>query len=1013
MSVSTQRSTKGVLRNLNKLTDALLEENSRLQYALHQARTQIETLHVRLELLRRDVAARDRYDGEVRDHVAAIIGDIQSHYKPLLGNSSLFHDPKSASPVRSALEDIHAEDEHLPSHTDTQRPSPPLSTQDHVASAEAELLPSDTDVQHPSPSLSTHDNAAAAEVELLPSDTDVQHPSPSLSTHDNVAASEAGLLPSDTDVQHPSPSLSTHDNVAASEAGLFPSDSNVQRSSPPLTTHENVAAAEAELLPSDTDVQSFSPPLTTHENVAAAEAELLPSDTDVQSFSPPLATHENVAAAEAELLPSDTDVQRSLPPLTTRENEAAVEAELLPSDTDAQHPSPPLSNDENMVAVDAPIPDHEDAAQQSAEQIQEQSRELTAEQTVEQAAQDNKARQTVHIVTERVIETRETTVLAPQDMAHNSDSEHPFEPQQAERDLHSDEGSAHELHESVPQGHVPGEPELVRSADIEHEHLMAHVEGEPSGSEHIAERSPDEEYEPRFSEGRPEPHEEEFQKDTESTHEEIHSEEERDQPYDGANFEGTRSIPVADTGGHLERISDQEESEVNEEALDVSRIPAVLVPEPSEVSQEHTQLESAPLASLMDPTLISRHQTGETEGIEHEPSADHSVQFDEGGHGEEAYEIVHATTGQVNRVSTSSRAISEESGDQNYSGDTSGHEEQDLDEHGARLEQELGKHETSPAAQIVHTNPYKSPAEPVPSSSQPPLTALFSLPFAADVRPKPGDSPHEVAKKLYEASGHKFESCSSVFRVIRKKRRSPSAVGEEEEDDEQNIEFVTLRPQTAEVLPWKAREGSEYIDVTNGALAVKPLAAVASRFGTASLNANLRVLEPLRMPACRKDFCYISPEYPDGTSLPYVPVNNVILQHQPPHWDEEAYGINKVRLSFQKHVFEQVKEIAIRAYQDKYPGANVSCACRVTPKRVRKVVQMDADAKVDVSTFFERPMRLGIPEVLSLIELDIVGLVLLYIGVDAKNNDGSEAELAFRLHSMVMKRVVNKKRPDK
>lgn len=114
MSITSQRSTKGVLRSLHKLTNALLEENSRLRAALKEANAQIVSLHDGLERLRRDVAARDRYDGEVRDFVATIIEDIQSHYTPRIAAGSRSPDQEH-SEVRNALEDIHSEAAQIPS----------------------------------------------------------------------------------------------------------------------------------------------------------------------------------------------------------------------------------------------------------------------------------------------------------------------------------------------------------------------------------------------------------------------------------------------------------------------------------------------------------------------------------------------------------------------------------------------------------------------------------------------------------------------------------------------------------------------------------------------------------------------------------------------------------------------------------------------------------------------------------------------------------------------------------
>ncbi|KAI0561922.1 hypothetical protein FGB62_69g264 [Gracilaria domingensis] len=803
MSVSAQRSTKGVLRNLHKLTDALVEENARLQSALNDANAQIAALHAGLELLRRDVAARDRYDGEVRDYVAAIIDDIQRQYLPLPEQTSPSVDAQRSSPVRTALADIHAE------------------------------------------------------------------------------------------------------------------------------------------------------------------------------------------------------------------------SQRLPSTTDAQHHSPPSSVDEEAVTSDIPVP-QEETAPQTAGQPVEQSAEPPVEQAQQQTGDDSEPELAASSAVQPDVETREAIVLAPQQVQEQPDSdEQSAEPQQAERDLGDSEGSTHELHEPDISAHPSEEPEVARSAHFEHEQLAVQEEVRSSDGEYAAEhshtgdRSPVGEHEPQIAQTHPELHEDRSHDEAQPTQQEIHSYEDESQPRHVDDVEATRSITAADTTRHAAEITHNEEPKFDDNALDVSQLPSVLLAQQSDALQEHSDAEEAPLASLLDPAAVPMQIAADTEGSEEEHIADKPEHCEESGHTEELHDPTQDTTGEVLHLPPSSKGVSDDLEYLDHSGDTSGLEEQHGDGLTSHQEGEVLQSEEGPSPQVTDPNPYHSPAAPVASSSQNRLRTLFSLPFAADVVQKPDDSPHEIAKKVYEAGSQNYESCSSVFRVIRKKRRSSSNSGDEGEAEVHDIEFVTLRRQTAEVLRWKAREGSDYIDVSNGALAVKPLAAVASRFGTASLNANLRVLEPLRMPACRKDFCYISPEYPDGTSLPYVPVNNVILQHQPRDWVGDEYGVNKVRLSFQKHVFEEVQALATKAYQEQYPGANVICDCQVTPKRVRKVVDMDADAKVDVSVFFGRPMRLGIPEALSLIELDIVGLVLLYIGVDAKNNDGSEAELAFRIHSMVMKRVVNKKKPNK
>ena len=226
------------------------------------------------------------------------------------------------------------------------------------------------------------------------------------------------------------------------------------------------------------------------------------------------------------------------------------------------------------------------------------------------------------------------------------------------------------------------------------------------------------------------------------------------------------------------------------------------------------------------------------------------------------------------------------------------------------------------------------------------------------------------------------------------------------------VDFVSTRSKETHLLPWKGQKNSMYVDESNnGLLAVKQPAIVSYVNGKVVINAEMKASEPIKVPAEKQDYCYISSTYPDGTFVPYIPVSGVVLHHRPVHWNKSQYGHDSVQLSFAKDVFDSLVSIARRAYRRRHTGAQVTFpGAFIAGNRIRKDVRVDPGCLVDLTAFYGTSSKLPVLDALAATRRDVVGIVFLYIGLSLKKNDLSAAELTFSMHSMVMKRLWRRKK---
>lgn len=233
--------------------------------------------------------------------------------------------------------------------------------------------------------------------------------------------------------------------------------------------------------------------------------------------------------------------------------------------------------------------------------------------------------------------------------------------------------------------------------------------------------------------------------------------------------------------------------------------------------------------------------------------------------------------------------------------------------------------------------------------------------------------------------------------------------------------FTTVFTPRIPMTPIKALENSAYIGVgPTRTLAIMSPAFASMMDDAARLEVNVVINDPfvpVHAPEYPLIIMYLGFLYPDGTSLPYIPVRDVIIQYRaslgkPNRVKKKerswyvTYGQDFVYLSMPRPVYERLVRAARKAFQSRFhPERKWNTEVDYDGDRVWLYAGMKPGAKVQGIADSKMGER-HVVDALRLAGSDIEGDAMLYMRFSFKDSEDSVPSLCFRFHKLSMEKEI-------
>lgn len=229
--------------------------------------------------------------------------------------------------------------------------------------------------------------------------------------------------------------------------------------------------------------------------------------------------------------------------------------------------------------------------------------------------------------------------------------------------------------------------------------------------------------------------------------------------------------------------------------------------------------------------------------------------------------------------------------------------------------------------------------------------------------------------------------------------------------------FTNVFTPRIPMTPIKALENSSYLGVgPTRTLAIMSPAFASMVDGKARLEVNVVINEsfvPVHAPEYPLTIMYLGFLYPDGTSLPYIPVRDVIIQYRsslgkPNRVRKKerfwyvTYAHDFVYLSMPRAVYERLVRAARKAFQSRFhPEKKWNTEVDYDGDRVWIYAGMKPGAKVQGVADGKMDER-NVVDALRLAGTDVEGDAMLYMRFTFRSTEDSEPSLCFRFHKLSM-----------
>lgn len=224
------------------------------------------------------------------------------------------------------------------------------------------------------------------------------------------------------------------------------------------------------------------------------------------------------------------------------------------------------------------------------------------------------------------------------------------------------------------------------------------------------------------------------------------------------------------------------------------------------------------------------------------------------------------------------------------------------------------------------------------------------------------------------------------------------------------------------MTPVRAFEKSAYVAVgeTRTVAIMNPAFACMSK-GAAKLEGDVVINDafvPIHAPDNPLTLMYLGFLYPDGTSLPYIPVRDVVVQYRgnigrPQRLTKNerswhvAYAHDYVYLSIPRAVYERLVRAARKAFEWRF-GQKEKWATEVDIEedRVWVYAGMKPGAKVQCLADGRRGERY-VRDALRESSADLEGDAMLYMRFSFKDEEGAVPTLCFRFHKLIVEKAIS------
>ena len=237
--------------------------------------------------------------------------------------------------------------------------------------------------------------------------------------------------------------------------------------------------------------------------------------------------------------------------------------------------------------------------------------------------------------------------------------------------------------------------------------------------------------------------------------------------------------------------------------------------------------------------------------------------------------------------------------------------------------------------------------------------------------------------------------------------------------------YTTVFTPKIPMTPIRALETSAYLGVgPTRTLAIMSPAFASMVNDTARLEVNVVINEPF-VPVHTSELpitiMYLGFLYPDGTSLPYIPIRDVVIQYRQSVGKQNqiknkerscyvTYGHDFVYLSMPRPVYERLVRAARKAFHSRFhPDRKWNTEVDYDGDRVWVYAGMKPGAKVQGladGKMGERSVR----DALRLSGTDLEGNAMMYMRFSFPHNQDSEPSLCFRFHKLSMEREIKSSR---
>lgn len=280
------------------------------------------------------------------------------------------------------------------------------------------------------------------------------------------------------------------------------------------------------------------------------------------------------------------------------------------------------------------------------------------------------------------------------------------------------------------------------------------------------------------------------------------------------------------------------------------------------------------------------------------------------------------------------------------------------------------------------------------------------------------DRIQDLQRTLLDHHGLVAEDAFQVADVADRLQETPHRRNPITNPDLLTTVFTPKIPMT----PVRAFEKSAYVAVgeTRTVAIMNPAFACMSK-GAAKLEGDVVINDafvPIHAPDNPLTLMYLGFLYPDGTSLPYIPVRDVVVQYRgnigrPQRLTKNerswhvAYAHDYVYLSIPRAVYERLVRAARKAFEWRF-GQKEKWATEVDIEedRVWVYAGMKPGAKVQCLADGRRGERY-VRDALRESSADLEGDAMLYMRFSFKDEEGAVPTLCFRFHKLIVEKAIS------